>query len=223
MVEEQMAERRARILEAARQLISAGGFEGLTMRQLAEAARVSVPTVYNLIGNKYLLLEALVKEHLSAALSKMAAVPPHLSMFEYVEFTVDVGHDVLLENPSYTRALIRVFLSSEDAVAARREADEPSIALIRAALRAGQESGEVLAWIDPQLAASTLYAIYMSGLLLWASHEIEEEELRLTTKLGMGLLLLGLARGEARDRLEQALRERQLAYQRLVSELQKGG
>ena len=57
-----MAERRERILEAARGLIESRGYEGLTMRDLAGASGVTVPTVYNLIGSKEEVLFAAVEE-----------------------------------------------------------------------------------------------------------------------------------------------------------------
>ncbi|MGH9362599.1 MAG: TetR/AcrR family transcriptional regulator, partial [Thermoanaerobaculia bacterium] len=56
LLEEHKAERRARILAAARELIAERGYEGLTMRDLAHASRVSVPTLYNLFGGKQAIL-----------------------------------------------------------------------------------------------------------------------------------------------------------------------
>ena len=56
LLEDQKAERRARILASARRLIAERGFDGLTMRDLAAASRVSVPTLYNLFGGKQALL-----------------------------------------------------------------------------------------------------------------------------------------------------------------------
>lgn len=47
-----MAERRARILDAAAVLLTQGGIHALTMRALSESAGVSVPTIYNLIGGR---------------------------------------------------------------------------------------------------------------------------------------------------------------------------
>ena len=44
LLDQQMAERRQRILDAARGMIGERGYEGLTMRDLAEASRVTVPT-----------------------------------------------------------------------------------------------------------------------------------------------------------------------------------
>ncbi|MGE4607774.1 MAG: helix-turn-helix domain-containing protein, partial [Myxococcota bacterium] len=57
---EQKAERRERILGSAREMIGARGYESLTMRDLARTARVTVPTIYNLIGGKEAVLFAAV-------------------------------------------------------------------------------------------------------------------------------------------------------------------
>ena len=223
LLESQMEERRARILAAARGLIAEGGFEGLTMRQLAETARVSVPTVYNLVGNKYLLLEVLVKEQLSEALAAMAKVPPNLSIVEYLDLMPGIAHDVLLANPRYTRALIHVFLTAEDSAPARRELDRGCMDVMAASVRAGQGMGELVAWADPERVATAMYAIYVSALICWASSEIEEAELRASTRLGIGLVLLGLTTGEARVRLEGALREQQTLARERAPEPTRGG
>jgi AcrR family transcriptional regulator len=206
LLEEQMAERRSRILAAARSLISAGGFDGLTMRQLADVARVSVPTVYNLIGNKYLLLEALVKEQFAEALAALGKLPGKLMVTDYIELMPGVAHDVLLANPSYTRALIHIFLTSEESAPARRILDAQSIALMAESVRAAQRSGELCAWANPDVVAEALYAIYCHTLIGWGSGEIEEDELRASTRHGMGLVLLGVSAGEARAHLEAKLR-----------------
>jgi AcrR family transcriptional regulator len=57
-----MRMRRARILAAARGLLASGGFQALNLRDLARAAAVTVPTIYNLVGNKEEVLCALFRE-----------------------------------------------------------------------------------------------------------------------------------------------------------------
>lgn len=54
-----MRKRRERLLAEARQLLAAGGFEALNLRELARRADVTVPTIYNLIGKKEDVLIAL--------------------------------------------------------------------------------------------------------------------------------------------------------------------
>lgn len=51
--------RRERILHEARRMLVQGGYDGINLRALAQAAELTVPTIYNLIGNKEELVVAL--------------------------------------------------------------------------------------------------------------------------------------------------------------------
>ena len=62
VLDRKMAVRREHILEMARKLIESEGYAGLTMRKLAAKSAVTVPTIYNLIGNKEQVLFAAVEE-----------------------------------------------------------------------------------------------------------------------------------------------------------------
>ena len=54
--------RRERIVDCARNLIRQEGFDALNIRALAEAADVTVPTIYNLVGGKTVILELMARE-----------------------------------------------------------------------------------------------------------------------------------------------------------------
>src|SRR5829696_4939979 len=73
LLDEHKAERRARIGKVARELVAERGYAGLTMRELAQKARVAVPTLYNLFGSK----DAILVAELEAAARVIAA---HLPM-----------------------------------------------------------------------------------------------------------------------------------------------
>lgn len=60
-----MQKRRDRLLAEARALLTVHGFEALNLRELARLAEVTVPTIYNLIGNKEEVLVALFVEVLT--------------------------------------------------------------------------------------------------------------------------------------------------------------
>ena len=63
LMTEQRLARRAAILSTARELIAARGYESVTVRELAEICRVSVPTLYNQFGGKdQLLAEAIERQ-----------------------------------------------------------------------------------------------------------------------------------------------------------------
>lgn len=81
-----MQKRRARILAEARHLLTRAGYEAINLRDLARLAEVTVPTIYNLIGNKEEVLIALFSEVLTEIESRITsghtAVP--LAMAEAV-------------------------------------------------------------------------------------------------------------------------------------------
>lgn len=60
-----MARRRKRILNTAREIIAASGFEALSIRELARRADLTVPTIYNLVGNKSALIAQLFDDTIS--------------------------------------------------------------------------------------------------------------------------------------------------------------
>jgi AcrR family transcriptional regulator len=57
-----MNKRRQHILECASSIIANDGFEGITLGGLASEAKVTVPTIHNLIGKKSDIVEHLVQE-----------------------------------------------------------------------------------------------------------------------------------------------------------------
>lgn len=67
---------RSRVLAAAVRLVAAGGPEAATTRAIAEAARVQVPTIYRLFGDKAALLEEVAQKTLSDFVARKASRRP---------------------------------------------------------------------------------------------------------------------------------------------------
>src|SRR6185369_5173900 len=196
LLAEHKAERRARILAAARELIAERGFDGLTMRELARASRVSVPTVYNLFGGKHAVLVAELEETFSAVVRGLADVGRG-SFVERAIAICDAGNRDLFAVPAYSRELVHVFLVSEETRPIRRAIGDRYIALMADVLRDGQAAGELAAWAEPTTVANRMFAHYLHALIEWANGELEDRAFRASTELGMALMLLGLARGRA--------------------------
>ena len=114
LLDQQMAERRERILDAARSIIAERGYEGLTMRELAKASRVTVPTIYNLVGSKEQVLFAAVEQTTGSFLSRLEREPGD------VIAVVDAAVRELLRMPRYYRALLQVLITSDAAGPERR-------------------------------------------------------------------------------------------------------
>ncbi len=222
LFEEHKAERRQRILAAARRLIARGGWERLGMRELAAEARVSVPTVYNLIGGKPQLLSALMEAQLSDVARALATAPLGETVVERAQALCAAGHRVLLEAPGYTRELVHLFLTSEEARAVRRVMDERNVALMSALLAGGQAEGDLEPWADPRAVARTMYTLFVANLIGWAMGELDDAGLEAATGVGNALILLGFARGRARTRLERLVRDQQKELSHVASSHERG-
>lgn len=66
-----MHKRRSRILSEARGLLTRGGFDAVNLRELARLAEVTVPTIYNLVGNKEGVLVAVFADVLAEVEARM--------------------------------------------------------------------------------------------------------------------------------------------------------
>jgi AcrR family transcriptional regulator len=202
------AERRERILAAARRQIARRGVEALTLRELAAASSVSVPTIYNLIGGKHAILVALLEQTMARVAGKLDAARAG-GLVERVLALGEAGWSEMLAEPSYFRGLMHAFLVSAEALPLRREIDARNIALMTGVLMAAQADGELADWVDAHATAGALYYHYIVTTLGWAAGEIDDDALPPTVTHGMCLILLGIARGGAARTLERLARESQ--------------
>jgi len=223
LFDEHKAERRSRILAAARRLIAERGYDGLTMRDLARASHVSVPTLYNLFGGKSALLFAELEETFRTVAASLQTAGEG-SVAERAFAVCEAGNRDLLAVPRYSRELVHLFLVSEDTQTIRRTIAERYIALMAGILRDGQAAGELVAWADPIAVATRMFAHYVHAMIEWAKGEIDDEQFGAATFYGMSLMLLGLARGRvARELARRAQELQQRVVARPARRTRKGG
>src|SRR6476646_4778233 len=84
---ETKAETRQRILEAARQLFAANGYEASTTREIADAAGIANGTLFNYFPNKEAILAALVASVTAGLDVEFANRSPEEASFEEALFT----------------------------------------------------------------------------------------------------------------------------------------
>jgi AcrR family transcriptional regulator len=226
--EQQKTERRRRILAAARKLIAAGGYERLTMRALARASRVSVPTLYNLFGGKQALLLGELEETFAAVAAGLETAPGR-GIVARAFAACEAGARELLAGPRYWRELVQLFLVADETAPIRRENEARYVAMMAGLLAEGQRAGEVARWADPVVVARRMFAHYLHTMIEWAKGDLDGEAFRAATLFGMSLMLLGVTRGRAARELERRARALQLGLahvgaaapaQRLVAETQ---
>lgn len=199
----QMAARRERILEAARGLIESRGYAGLTMRDLATAGDVTVPTIYNLIGSKEAVLVAAVEEQTARFVEELERV--HGDLIAVIDATVKQ----LLRRPQYYRALVLVLLGADPSDAARRHVDRALAIEIAAALDAIAEAGDLADWVDRGLLAERLHAHLDMTSIEWARGRLSAAALRTTARFEAATTLLGVTTGPTHAAFEKIARDSQ--------------
>jgi AcrR family transcriptional regulator len=208
LFEEHKAERRTRILAAARELIAERGYDGLTMRDLAKASRVSVPTLYNLFGGKQALLLGELESTFAAVVAGIERARTG-NVVDRALATCDAGNADLLAAPRYSRELILLFLTSHETAPLRRSSAEAYAGLMADLLRDGQKAGDVEAWIDPLVLSRRMFAHYQLTMIEWARGEIDTDGFRAATRFGMCAMLLGVTRGKARRQVTKEMQSLQ--------------
>jgi len=202
-VAEQMARRRERILEAAREIVAERGFEGLTVRALADAAGVTAPTIYNLVGSKDQVLVAAVAEQTERFLAGIERAEGD------VLAVVDANLRELLRMPRYYRSLLRLMMLSDAAEPARRNVAAALGGQIRSALGELAEEGAVEDWVDLDALTGQLGALLWAASLRWANGWISDAAFEREERLGVAYVLVGATRGPAREALLHVVRDLQ--------------
>ena len=193
-----MAERRQRILAAARAIVAARGYEALTMRELAQASRVTVPTLYNLIGGKEAVLFAAVEEQTARFVAR-------------IERGSGRPAAQLLALPAYYRTLLHLLYTADGAARVRRSVDRALAGELLHALGAIAEAGELAPWADPRALLRTLRAHLGATALEWASGALPDAAFPAAAAYEACLTLLGVTRGGSRAEFERAARAFQAA------------
>jgi AcrR family transcriptional regulator len=217
MLDKQMAERRARIVAAAQAIIGERGYTAITMRDLARASRVTVPTIYNLIGSKDEVVIAAVADRTARYVERLAPSanrPPA----ERVLAIVDAVSEEFLSAPLYYRAMLGMIYASPAAASLRtRTSREVQLPLERA-LEELAATGELAAWADPRALANQIESLAQVASLRWSTGGITDEEMRVTSRYATALLLLGVCTGAAKQQVEAIARRSQVTRARSLTD-----
>ena len=208
LVTRQREERRQRILEVARLLIADHGYEGVTMRELAEKSLVSVPTLYNLFGGKNELLFAAVESYFERLLGGGERVGTEEGLSKLLALIETVSRETV-RHADYMRALMG-FFGGPGASAGLLEVTERELtSQLVEALEQMQRQRQLVAWVDPRALSERLTGQLTIVTFEWSQRYLSDGGLRSAMLYGAGALLLGLARGKAAGEIERLVREHQ--------------
>ena len=207
-----IADRKARILAAARAIIARDGYDALTTRGLAQAACVTVPTLYNLVGDKAAIISAMAISSIEELWDRLA-FDRRANPLEMADAVIDEAFAQISDDQAYSRAtfiaLQRLGIAfayhptREDAGAhaARRSVDMAAFA-VRAAQRKGMLRGTLAA----RDLAVQMFGTYRAALDDWLAHAIDLDEMRRRQRWGFYTTLASDAAEDFRAELITRLR-----------------
>ncbi|HVM98923.1 MAG TPA: TetR/AcrR family transcriptional regulator [Caulobacteraceae bacterium] len=210
------AERRARIIKAARELIRETGNAGLSMRVLAQRAGVSLATPYNLFGSKRAIVLAVLQDvrEFHDRFAHLRSTDP----LERIFLAVDLQIEIYLADPKiYKTMWAAVFDTSDDLRATLWNAKRDAFwrGLIAAAVEAGALGREICQeWLQRQLDH-----LFRCIMLDWVVGLLTPEAVAPAAQHGYALILKGACTPE----WSGPLTARILASQLRLQELQQAG
>ena len=200
------AERRHRIIHAARELIRATGNAGLSMRALAARAGVSLATPYNLFGSKRAIVLAVlddVREFQDRFASLRSADP-----LERLFAAVDMAVAFYIADPQFYRTLWAAVSDPSDDV--RTEIyNWKRNEFWRNLVAEAAQAGAIAPNVNVELLFRTLDRCFGSAMLEWVVGELEADLLAPTIRYSWALILKGAASADWRGPLDARLAESQ--------------
>ncbi|MEM1052954.1 MAG: helix-turn-helix domain-containing protein [Pseudomonadota bacterium] len=195
---ERQRNRRARILETARSLLTERGYDALTMRDLAAESEVALKTLYRIYGDKDALLRTAIQEQYRVEYETLDEDDQHFGL-DRVFFIAEAMSARVLDEASYIKALARM-TSSEAILDPLRELRTTTYA--RGLDQMGTQ-GALEEFVDTRFLASLL-GLHISALFrLWANGGLESHELVDRVRLEIACVLSPFATGASSERLRE--------------------
>jgi AcrR family transcriptional regulator len=192
--EQAKAERRSRIVRAARDLIRDTGDTDLSMRMIARRAGVSLTTPYNLFGSKRAVVLAVFEDERDFVVrfARLSAANAIDRIFD----AHDLAISYFIEDPDFYRTLWKALLNTQGADStglATPERLERNRAAWRALIEAAQDEGLTDTMVTSDTLERALSNAANGAMLAWAIGALPTRALGPTAALGYALALRGAA------------------------------
>ncbi|MBY9068076.1 TetR/AcrR family transcriptional regulator [Hyphomonas sp. WL0036] len=218
--EQAKAERREKIMRAARDMIRETGDMNLSMRELARRAEVSVATSYNLFGSKRAVMLAVLEDERDF-LQRYQKLQVSNAIDRIFEAHA-LGYQYFVQDPDFYRPLWRALLSAttnDDSGLMSPERQAQTRAAWHALLTAAQDEKLLSQEMSAEVLERMLSHLAGGTLLSWSSGGVETEDLMASVGLGYALILSACATNEGRGLLDAKI----AAYQATLGKGKKIG
>jgi AcrR family transcriptional regulator len=209
LIEEQALERRERILETVRQCIATQGVLELTIRDLATACRVSVPTLYRGFGSKEQLLVEAVRSFFNSEVLGEKLENTGLSGAPRLLAIVDLCSQTIEDMPEYNAQLFRLFMNSDYGGQLGWDITESISQSARQALDEIRLEGELYDWVDLDVLAERIAAQCIIAVLEFCNGDLSIESFAPTFGYSTAMLASAATTGKAQTAFSKRIRKTQ--------------
>ncbi len=167
------SEQRNRVLEATRQMLARDGYEGLQMRTLAEAADVSLMTIYNRFGNKDDVI-LLALQDLLSDLAERAQASGERGIESQLR-NAEIIAEQILATPEYAKAMALMLFNGQPDSPIVEALLTNNVAQSTERLVEMRTLGETGDAIDQEALARNLAVCTWSTILMWMKGFIPDD------------------------------------------------
>ena len=154
--EREKEEIRQKILDAARELFEAEGYDSVTMRRIAEAIEYSPTTIYLHFEDKDDLVRALCNEDFARLLEALSLIPPAADPIESIRQLGRAYVGFAVSNPNHFRFMFMSPQHHKDEAHTPEDPGWRSFGALLDAVKRGVAAGRFKA-VDPLTAAQVLW------------------------------------------------------------------
>ena len=190
---------RERIRVAARELFAERGFDGATLRAIAERAGMGASSIYRHVESKEELLVLELADLQEEAWTRFRLLDERgRSTRDRVRAFFEAQHALLAETPDLTVIALRATTFPAARVARRvLGLDDRTIGLLAEVLQGGRMHGDLGPDIDVLAAARALFHIASGARISWANGLASEQGCRRAIDDGVDLLFQGIGASPA--------------------------
>jgi AcrR family transcriptional regulator len=203
--------RRSQILVAARRMIVERGYAAVTIRELASACGVSVPTLYNQFGGKDALLAEAIEDQFRAG-QRTESYDRAEPGLERLLTVIDQSAQQLLDSATYSQRLLAAFAAIRSTTELQQRVGAAFVEVLIAELSVMRRRRQLLPWVDLPRLAGQLVSANIGIAVQWSSGLLASDELEPAMRYAMGLVLLGVLRGTSRARVAQMVEAAQAGF-----------
>ena len=205
--EQAISDRKRRIFDAARAIIAQEGLDGLTTRGLAQAAGLTVPTLYNLVGGKDEILTHMVSQNVEAIWDRLA-FDRRATPLDMADAIIDEAYEVVRGEKAFHRAILPlmielgiVFAANPDREDIGARAANRCVEMAQFACQSAIEKGQLRGTLSAAELGQQMFITYRGPMRDWLEGVISAEEMIRRQRRGFYLVMAADASDEFRDTL----------------------